>query len=184
MPWVSLGVGSNIEKERNIAIGLKLLPELLTNFQRSPVYESRALGFDGDNFLNCVVVGETELPVAALYRTLKDIEQKHGRRDHRKYSSKTLDIDILTYDDSVGVFESVVLPREEITTAAFVLKPLSDIWPDKLHPLLGKSYSTLWQEFERVDALNEESRQELWPVNLPELSTLFGSGVSIKMAAM
>ena len=70
----------------------------------------------------------------------------------------TLDIDILTYDQCVGLVDGVALPRGEILFNAFVLWPLAEIAPDELHPLAALSYGELWQNY-------EHNRQALWPVS-------------------
>ncbi len=93
-----------------------------------------------------------------LAACLKDIEKDHGRvRGEKKFSSRTLDIDILTYNDCVGEVDGVQLPRDEILKHAFVLKPLVDLAPDALHPETKTSYRTL------LEAANF-SDQKLWVV--------------------
>ena len=83
----------------SLVAGFAAVGELL----QSPVYESIAVGFSGDNFLNLVVAIETEMTVAALSTLLRDLEEANGRqRNTTKFSSRTLDIDILTYGDTVG----------------------------------------------------------------------------------
>lgn len=160
MPSVCLGVGSNINKEFNMRSGIRNLMTLLHDANCSPIYESIAVGFDGDNFLNCVVVGQTDLNLFELNKALKHIEMEHGREALvNKYSSKTLDIDILTYEDLIGEFDSIILPRDEIISSAFVLKPLSDVLPNQVHPVERLSYASLWNKFSKAE-------QELWQVEL------------------
>ena len=121
------------------------------------MYESEAVGFDGDNFLNMVVALQSDMPLWCIRDVLKAIEDQNGRdRSQKRFSGRTLDIDILTCDDLSGEFDGVVLPRPEITENAFVLKPLADICPLQLDPVSGKSYATLWQQYDRP--------QRLWPI--------------------
>jgi 2-amino-4-hydroxy-6-hydroxymethyldihydropteridine diphosphokinase len=151
MATVYLGVGSNIERERYIVAGLDALQGLFGDFALSSVYDSAAIGFDGQSFLNLVVQVETDLGVGELARQLRHIEVEHGRPAHAtRFSSRQLDIDILTYDDKVGVFEGVELPRGEILENAFVLCPLAELAPEALHPVIGESYLALWQSFDRA----------------------------------
>ena len=128
MARVYLGLGSNIERERYIAAGLDALEDLFGEMELSPVYESAAIGFDGTAFYNMAVGVNTDLPLAEMAKKLRDIEYEHGRPlNASRFSSRQLDIDILTYDDLVGVIDGVELPRGEILENAFVLQPLADV---------------------------------------------------------
>ncbi len=99
------------------------------------------------------------MPVPELSQCLRTIEKDNGRRrDGPKFSSRTLDIDILLYDDLVGDFGGVQLPRDEILENAFVLLPLSELAPDRVHPVSGKTYGQLWRAY-RADG------QRLWPID-------------------
>ncbi len=160
MAAVFLGVGSNVNKEDNIQSGLRVLRETFAEVSCSPVYESEAIGFEGDNFLNLVVRVETDLAVGPLQALLRKIEDDHGRiRRCVRFSSRTLDIDILTYDDLVGLVDGVVLPREEILTNAFVLRPFAELAPSEKHPAMDQEYQRLW--------LGYSGDQHLWRVTLP-----------------
>ena len=140
---VYLSLGSNIDREHNIRSGLDALEAVFGELEISPVYESEAVGFDGDAFFNLVVGIRTAMTVAELTTCLKDMERDHGRvRGEKKFSSRTLDIDILTYGDAVGIIDGVQLPRDEIFKHAFVLKPLVDL----ALPLNAEHPSNLWEE--------------------------------------
>ena len=150
MARVYLGVGSNIERERYITAGLDALEGLFGSLDISPVYDSAAIGFEGQPFLNLVVGVSTDLTVAELAKQLRHIEYEHGRPlNATRFSARQLDIDILTYDDLVGVIDGVELPRSEILENAFVLRPLADLAPDEIHPTEGAAYKQLWGEFEQ-----------------------------------
>lgn len=155
---VFLSLGSNIDREHNIRSGLNALARVFAPLAISPVYESEAVGFDGDAFYNLVVGLQTTLSVGELTACLKGIEKDHGRvRGEKKFSSRTLDIDILTYNDRVGEVDGVQLPRDEILKHAFVLKPLVDLAPDALHPETQTSYQALLKAA-------DFSGQDLWVV--------------------
>ena len=106
----------------------------------------KAFGFEGDNFFNLVVGFYSTLPVDETEIKLRNIEYQFGRkRDEPRYSSRTLDLDLLLFGDLVC--DKHELPRIDIVNYAFVLKPLCDIAPDLIHPSTGKSIQTLWDEF-------------------------------------
>ena len=123
MPRVYLGVGSNIERERYITAGLDALEVLFGTLALSPVYDSAAIGFQGQPFLNLVAGVDTELAVGDMAGRLRHIEYEHGRQPNAtRFSARQLDIDILTYGDATGVIDGVELPRGEILENAFVLR--------------------------------------------------------------
>lgn len=161
MARVYLSLGSNIDRERHIQSALDALRDSFGELTVSPVYESEAVGFEGDHFYNLVVGVNTDLPVGALQRLIKTIEDDNGReRSGPKFSARTLDIDILTYDNCIGEFDGVSLPRDEIVKNAFVLLPLADVAGEERHPQLNCTYSELWAGYDK-------NKQALWQVLLP-----------------
>jgi 2-amino-4-hydroxy-6-hydroxymethyldihydropteridine diphosphokinase len=92
---------------------------------------------------------QTDFTVAELATRLRHIEFEHGRPvNATRFSARQLDIDILTYDDAVGVLDEVTLPRDEILENAFVLCPLAELAPDALHPVVKRSYRALWAAYD------------------------------------
>ncbi|TQV71861.1 2-amino-4-hydroxy-6-hydroxymethyldihydropteridine diphosphokinase [Exilibacterium tricleocarpae] len=156
MARVYLSIGSNIDRHRHISACLDALHQTYGELLLSSVYESEAVGFAGDNFFNLVAGIDTSLGVGELAGQLRHIETANGRRrDGPRFSSRTLDIDILTYGDVAGTVDGVALPRDEVTKNAFVLWPLAEIAPQVLHPVLKCSYGELWERYDK-------RRQQLW----------------------
>ena len=155
MPLLTLSLGSNIDADANIR---KAVAELRTRFpglRCSAVYESESVGFEGDNFLNLVTVAETEKPLPDLLREIKAIEAALGRdRSQPKFSSRCIDIDVLTYGELSGEHAGILLPRE-ILEHAFVLQPLAEILPDMKHPSTGQTMTAHWVAFDKTG-------QQLW----------------------
>ena len=113
----------------------------------SAVYESEPWGFeDPCQFLNQVVVLETNLDPYALLENIKRIEQTLGRlrtSKHNGYQSRTIDIDILFYGDLVINTHDLVIPHQRITERMFVLQPMSELAPDMEHPVLHRTIAHL-----------------------------------------
>lgn len=148
MTVVYIGVGSNVERERNIAAGLDQLAALDPALRLSPVYESAAIGFAGDPFLNLIAVLETSLSVGELASALRAIERANGHPGNLpKFSDRSLDLDILLYGDLCGEVDGVRLPRGDILKCAYVLWPLADIAPELRHPLNGHCCADLRATF-------------------------------------
>lgn len=155
-----IGIGSNIEPGKNIREGVDVLRKRFSGLLLSPVYESSAVGFDGDNFINLVARFSTDLNARDLQETLHEIESGFGRdRGGPRYAARTLDLDLLLYDELVTNEEGLMLPREDISKFAFVLRPLSDIAGDLQHPVSGISFGDMWNAF-------DAGAQKLWLVEL------------------
>jgi len=158
MARVYVSIGSNIDRDANIRGGVADLQSHFGELQLSTVYESGSVGFDGDNFYNLVAAFDTNKDVQEVTMILHAIEDEHGRtREGPRFSSRTLDIDMLLYDDLVIKEGKLELPRDEITKNAFVLWPLAEIAPDLEHPVLKQRYAALWKAFDK-------EKQPLWPI--------------------
>ena len=119
-----LSLGSNIKAEENIAFAIEELHKILSNVIISSTHQTKAEGFEGDDFLNLVLAGDSDLGFDALNRKLKSIEDASGRkRDVPKFSARTLDIDIvLQINEDEIIFES-----DEIKEYIFVSEPLKEL---------------------------------------------------------
>ena len=115
MSLVYIGIGSNVDREKNIRSCIRCLHEKYSVISLSPLYETSSMGFDGPNFYNLVCCFETSQDVVVLKTELSVIEKNHGRSmNETKFSSRTLDIDILYYDDLIYEDDNLKLPRKEI----------------------------------------------------------------------
>lgn len=149
-----VSIGSNIGRETNIRSGVRALRERFRNLTLSSVYESRAIGFEGPDFYNLVAGFDVGLGAPDLVDLLHRFEASAGRvrqSPERGFLSRTLDMDLLLYDDLILATGDCELPRGEILEHAFVLAPLAELIPDARHPLVGRSYQDLWAGFQGDD---------------------------------
>lgn len=161
-----VSIGSNIEPRRHVRQGLDALRAHFGELTISPVYRSRAVGFEGGDFLNLVVGFDTDAELDQLSAQLRAIEEACGRqRNARKFSSRNLDLDLLLYGDTVRRDGELEIPRSEITRYAFVLRPLADIAAELQHPVEACSVGELWQAMaaraQPMERLDEDP--ERWP---------------------
>lgn len=111
----------------------------------SSVVETPALGFDGNSFLNACFTVETNLPPKKVIQIMLEIEKKHGRTRNVAlgYQNRTLDLDLIFYDDLVLKEPTLTLPHPSMEKRRFVLQPLAEIAPFKVHPITKKSMEEL-----------------------------------------
>jgi 2-amino-4-hydroxy-6-hydroxymethyldihydropteridine diphosphokinase len=164
MARAMLSLGSNLEPERHLAAAVAELRARFGGVELSPVYRTPAVGFEGPDFLNLAAIVKTDLEPEALDAWLHALEDRHGRRrDVPRFSSRTLDVDLVLYDHRVlrgpGTLE---IPRGELAKHAFVLKPCVDLAPGWLHPTLGRTLAELWAEFPEA----KKARIEAVPLDL------------------
>ena len=120
-----LSLGSNINAEENLEFGYKKLKKILSNIKFSSIHQTKAEGFEGDDFLNSIVCGNSDMDFTNLNKELKLIEDDAGRnRNTPKFSSRTLDIDIvLQIDDN----DDILFESDEIQNYSFVSEPLKEL---------------------------------------------------------
>lgn len=146
---VILGLGSNLGDRLDI---LKTACTHLNNegiiFKKSAsIYETEAWGFESEtSFYNTVIICETILSPDELLKKTQDIENKLGRThksSNNTYSSRTIDIDILFYNDEVINSEKLIIPHPFIQQRNFVLAPLNELIPRYIHPVIKTSIEKL-----------------------------------------
>lgn len=151
MATIYISLGSNINREKNTRAGVEALKKAFGELVLSSVYESDSVGFEGDAFYNMVIACDVDVSVHETNKILRDIEDANERdRSGPKFSSRTLDLDLLLYDDLVLDENGLKLPRGEILKNAFVLWPLAEIAPDLIHPETGTSFAQLWSDLDKT----------------------------------
>lgn len=142
----------------------KLFEEVGAVVKISSVYETPAMGFEGDPFYNCVVWIKSQLSPTQILKSALDIEKKMGRqrKDSKKYTSRPIDIDILFIEDQTINSEKLVIPHPGIPDRRFVLKPLCDVNPKLLHPVLNKTIAQLLEETPDTSPITKLAK---WLVN-------------------
>ncbi|MGB0133089.1 2-amino-4-hydroxy-6-hydroxymethyldihydropteridine diphosphokinase [Dokdonella sp.] len=146
MTRVYLSLGSNIDPERNLRAALAELRTRFGSLDVSPGYRTEAIGFEGPAFVNLAVGLDADCSVLELDQWLHALEDRHGRRrDVPRFSSRTLDVDIVLFGEQVVDGPGhLQVPRDELKHA-FVLAPLVRIASDVVHPLTGKTMGELWR---------------------------------------
>jgi 2-amino-4-hydroxy-6-hydroxymethyldihydropteridine diphosphokinase len=142
------------EQKKNCEQALKWLAEDSDNriLQQSSWYLTQPVGLDDPEwFINGVSLWETGLMPRELLETLQQIESRLGRQRTGKWGPRTIDLDILFYDDRVIREVDLVIPHPELEKRRFVLVPLSEIVPDLIHPVLGKRITELRDALETGD---------------------------------
>jgi 2-amino-4-hydroxy-6-hydroxymethyldihydropteridine diphosphokinase len=149
MPRVFVAVGSNVEPERNLAKAAGELAREFPAIEFSPWYRNKAVGFEGDDFINFVVAFETDLPVHDVVTKLRAIEALCGRPPGApKYAPRAMDLDILLYGDLIHDEPGLKLPRPDLLKRPFMLGPAADLAPNLKHPTENATLSELWQRFD------------------------------------
>jgi 2-amino-4-hydroxy-6-hydroxymethyldihydropteridine diphosphokinase len=161
---VYISAGSNIgDKMFNCRMGFEALESTGTAIIKSVsrYYKTEPVDFTAqDWFVNAAACIETQLsPVDLLYK-LKSIEKAAGRRNGGvRFGPRIIDLDIILYDDDIMESEEVVVPHPRMHRRCFVLRPICDIAPDVMHPVLEKSMRTLLEQLnldgQKIDLIDD-----------------------------
>lgn len=144
---VAVGMGSNIAPERHVPAALDALTECFGALEVSTAYACPAVGFEGADFINLVVIFSTERAIQDVQAELRRIENALGRDTRPRDGSRTMDLDLLLYGQTIHDDGDVRVPRADILRYAFVLCPLAELRPRATHPSTGRRYDALWQSF-------------------------------------
>ncbi len=145
MGAVYLGIGSNLgNRESNLAKALEALSRRMTIERISSIYETEPVGYvEQPWFLNMVCSGTTGLDPFEVLSLAKEIEAQLGRIPDFPNAPRTIDIDIIFYDDRIIETTDLVIPHPRMVERAFVLIPLAEIAPEFIHPANGTSVKEL-----------------------------------------
>jgi 2-amino-4-hydroxy-6-hydroxymethyldihydropteridine diphosphokinase len=126
-----------------------LLREAFGPLKVSPAYRNAAVGFAGEDFVNLAVGFASRAGVREVIARLQAIELACGRpREAPKWAPRAMDLDIVLYGDLVCAEPGLTLPRPDLVRRAYMLKPMVDIAPDFVHPVLHRTLAELWTEHE------------------------------------
>ena len=152
-----IGIGSNIgDKTANCKKAIELLKEnpQIKVTKISDFYETEPVGYKKQEwFVNCAVEIETDLNPQELLLLCHMIESELGRERKIKYGPRTIDLDILLYNNDIIDTIGLKIPHPEMHKRRFVLEPLSDIAPDAVHPVLKKAIVELLNNLSEEDAI-------------------------------
>lgn len=126
----------------------------------SSIYETPAMGFEGDPFLNCAIWLQTEMKPSKVLKTILKIEKKMGRKRNasKTYASRPIDIDIIFIDGLVLNSEKLTVPHPEVEKRKFVLQPLAELNSHLIHPVSNKNIIKLLAETEDKSVLQKQSK--------------------------
>ncbi len=151
-----IGLGSNIgDREGHLNNALQLLNDRQSKVVRvSGFYSTKPVGYTAqEDFLNCVAEINTLLTPPELLRFLQSIENRLKRERIIKWGPRTIDLDILLYDDTIIEEETLIIPHPRMHERLFVLVPLSEIAPNTIHPVLHKRVIDLKEELAQFQSL-------------------------------
>lgn len=138
-----IGIGGNMgDKEKNVKMALEHISKSYHTkiTKKSKLYETKPVGFiDQDDFLNCAIEVKTLLSPLELVRFMLSIEKDLKRERVVRWGPRTVDLDVLLYDNVISSVEEIILPHPRMQERMFVLEPLSDIAPYIIHPILNKT---------------------------------------------
>lgn len=146
---IYIALGSNLgDKENNMKEALQRLARKgVTVCKVSDFMATRPYGVtDQPDFLNAVAELKTDNSPTELLRILLQVEQEMGRKRIRRWGERNIDLDLLLYDDQIINLPDLQVPHPDMQNRDFVLRPLTQIAPDAVHPLLEKTIRQLWEE--------------------------------------
>jgi len=159
-----VAAGSNVEPRANLRRALDVLARHYPGLRISTAYRNRAVGFEGEDFVNLVIAIDTADDVLTVVARLHEAEAACGRaRDAPKWAPRSMDLDILLYGERICDEPGLVLPRPDLVRRAYMLGPAAEVAPTTRHPTLGVTLEELWCDFRQ-----DEHPLEAVPLDWPE----------------
>ncbi len=149
MAKVTIALGSNLDEPLRQLTQAK---EFLNSISDAPInyssiYKSEPIGPSEADFLNAVITIQTELPPEELFQHLKQQEKEQGRPSrYPKWTARTIDLDIIAYDNLVLQTDTLIIPHKEYGQRLFVLLPLQEVHPDWTDPITQEAIADLIKE--------------------------------------
>ncbi len=146
MAQVVIALGSNLDDPHNQLKKARKFLESISSCDiiASSIYSSEPVGPSDNDFLNAVIVIESSLTAEAVFEQLKSQEKKQGRPSrYPKWTARTIDLDIIAYDDLVLHTDTLIIPHNEYIKRLFVLMPLSDVFPNWKDPRTAQTIDEL-----------------------------------------
>ena len=146
---VFVAAGSNVEPEKNLARACAEIAHTWPDAYFSRAYRNVAVGFEGPDFINLVIGFSAAQPLHSVIEKLRGIETNCGRpRYAPKWASRTMDLDVLLFDDLVEKTSDYTLTRPDLLKRPYMLGPLAEIAPDIVHPTEHRTIGELWAAFD------------------------------------
>jgi 2-amino-4-hydroxy-6-hydroxymethyldihydropteridine diphosphokinase len=148
MHKVYISIGSNIgNRKKNIRAAIERLKCAASSIRCSKPYRTAPYGYlNQPDFINMALEIETDYTPSHLLKELQEIEASLGRVRTIKWGQRTIDLDIIFYDNDIIEEAGLIIPHPDMQNRIFVLKPLMDLCPEYIHPLLKKSISSLYSD--------------------------------------
>lgn len=150
---VYLSIGSNLgDKEKNLNSAIELLnaDEFCKVMKISSFIETEPVGgVEQDNFLNGALELKTLRTPSEVLELIGFIENELKRVRTIHWGPRTIDLDILFYDNEILKTDNLTIPHQEMANRGFVLQPLNEIAPRVIHPILGKTVHEIYQEYQK-----------------------------------
>lgn len=153
---MAIALGSNLgDRDAHLDVAVARLSALLSDLRQSTRYDTAPVDVDDEQprYLNAAVVGRTTLSPSALLRAMQAIEAEQGRSRPYTNAPRTLDLDLILYEDAVIDDGDLTVPHSRFRQRAFVLEPLAEIASELIDPVTGLSVRALLTRLTDPDPL-------------------------------